>query len=107
MEKIFDTFEDLLVIALLALVTIIFAPQFCHAQNYQRQGNAFTKVTKKTIAKDTLITHYTYIGFPVIVNKATGSCYYYVTTSKGERKRYVPKEVADVIRKELGITKKK
>lgn len=76
-----------------------------------RNGNTFKAVSNHSV-KDTVVTQYEYEDFkgekyPIIVNKSTGSCYYWRVSKNGRLYRqYLKAEIAEEICKELGITRK-
>ena len=80
--------------------------------SFNRNGNIFTVTSSKHKA-DTLVTEYVLadgngIKYPIIINKVSGRCWVWKTSSSGRRyKMYLSgdkEDIAKQIAKELGIT---
>lgn len=83
-----------------------------NAQSYKKEGNNFklTTTSRQTTKSDTLVTKFTFEDnkgnqYPIIINKNSGSCYIWRTSSKTGKpyKQYMKPEISQAICKELGI----
>jgi len=80
-----------------------------NAQSVTRQGNTFTQVNNRTHRADTLVTQFKYKDaqgkeYPIIINRATGSCYIWRVSRNGKLyKSYMRQEVSEAICQELNI----
>ena len=82
------------------------------AQEVVREGKTFKQVNKgrSTHKADTLITSFTFEDskgnvYPIIINKATGSCYVWKKSAKSGKmyKQYMKPEVSQEIAGECGV----
>lgn len=92
---------------------MLFSASFACAQNVVKEGNTF-KSTKIKSVKDTIVTKYWWEDakgekYPIIINKKSGSCYYWRTSKAGKKyTSYVSEEeVILQICKEYGAEHKK
>lgn len=78
------------------------------SQTIERKGKVFVSKSTRIHRSDTLVTDYKFevngTQYPIIINKATGSCYIWVK-SKNNRlyRKYMQKEISAQIAKELKI----
>lgn len=97
-----------------AIMLLLFVSVNCaNAQEVKREGNTFSFVSssRASTKKDTLQTQYEFADskgnrYPIIVNKSSGRCYIWKTSSKTGKlyKQYMKEEISREVCKLVGIT---
>ena len=102
--------KKLTILSIILMLAFAVNNSNCFAQSYQLSGTTFKSVKGKSTRspKDTLVTKFTFETttgtYPIIINKASGSCYYYCKKKDGSLyRRYCPTEVSAQVAKALGI----
>lgn len=96
-----------------AIMLLVVSVNCANAQEIKREGNTFSFVSssRASTKKDTLQTQYNFADskgnhYPIIVNKASGRCYVWKTSSKTGKlyKQYMKEEISREVCKLVGIT---
>ena len=95
------------------MMVVAFVAAMCATSNAQtvvRNGNVFTFASSRTSTKDTLVTKFKFEdskgnSFPIVINKRSGRCYIWKTSSKTGKlhKQYMKEDISIAVSKELGI----
>lgn len=98
---------------IIAAIMLLFVSGYCaNAQEVKREGNTFSFVSssRASTKKDTLQTQYEFADskgnhYPIIVNKSSGRCYIWKTSSKTGKlyKQYMKEEISREVCKLTGI----
>ena len=95
------------------IIAILLGVYNVNAQSFTRNGNTFTQVTTKSVAKSTVKTKFTWkdskgIVYPIFIT-SNGRCFINKVSSKTNKryKYYLKEDLAKEICKVLNITYKK
>lgn len=98
---------------IVAAIMLLAVSGYCaNAQEVKREGNTFSFVSsgRTSTKKDTLLTQYEFADskgnhYPIIVNKSSGRCYIWKTSSKTGKlyKQYMKEEISREVCKLVDI----